>query len=92
MLYQFEHYVYEDLCGDPYFGKTGKIRDNFIVDCSDVKAEDLLNKLNKANRSYYAREPIDEYDDDCADEDYWRCEPYKLNVTPIKEIIEKYKL
>jgi len=92
MLYVFEHYKYEDLCGDDYYGKTSKIEQQFIIDLNNDEASKLLDRLNEKNHSFYARDPEDDWDRDFLDEDYWRYYPYELKVSTMEEIIKKYRL
>lgn len=92
MLYVFEHYKYEDLCGDDYYGKTSKIEQQFIIDLNNDEASKLLDRLNEKNHSYYAREPEYEWELNCDDEDYWRFYPYVLKVSTMEEIVKKYRL
>ena len=80
--YQIYHRKYGDICGDSWYGKHATITNLAIVYGEESEVKDIVDDLNKANNSYYAEEePVDEYDDDFCDEDYYSYEEVKF-VTP----------
>lgn len=88
--WEIYRYIYEDVCGDSYYGKQSKHKSiGFVTDTEDnIKV--LVNKLNERNHSYYAKsEPEDEWDDDYVDEDYISYREIKIET--LEQIESRYR-
>ena len=80
--YKIVHTIYGDVCGDSYYGKSRKSYNVGLIYAEESEMQKLVDDLNKANRSFYAKsEPEDEYDEDYCDEDYYYFEKVKF-LTP----------
>ena len=89
--WEIYHYTYGDVCSDPYYGKYGKYETIGFVTDTEENIRSLVEKLNKNNHSYYAKdEPEDECDKDFFDEDYISYNEFQ--TTTIKEIENKYRV
>lgn len=92
--YVIKHVVYGDICGDSYYGKDYKTSVCYTVACDLDTIKDIVNKLNKLNKSYYGKdEPEDEFDRDYVDEDYFTFEEVAVDTPDevIAKIRERYK-
>lgn len=96
-LFHIIHYKYGDVCGDPYYGKTGRIISVNTVCCSEQAANTAINLLNKFNGSFWAKEITAEMADkldysdysDYLDEDYFYYEEVGV-TTSVVDLVKKY--
>lgn len=86
-LFAIVHYTYSDVCGDDYYGKEGRCISSDLVFCTERQVEKAVSLLNKLNNSYRSREPMDECDIDCVDEDYFYYK--KVEPTTPMEVIKR---
>ena len=85
--FEIIHYEYGDVCSDMYYGKKGEIISDDIVFDTEKAVIDAVKRINEKNRSVFPRdEPVDEYDDDWMDCNYF----YYIEVKPmsLEEVIE----
>ena len=81
-LFQITHVVYEDVCGDSYYGKDFKNTSYTVYD-TEQKVSIAVELLNKANMSYYGREPEDELDFYYDNQDYYCYKEVKPEISII---------
>ena len=87
--WEIYHYIYGDVCGDSYYGKSSERKTIGFVTDKEENIKSLVKKLNQKNHSYYAKaEPEDEWDADFLDEDYISYIEFKTNT--LAEIESKY--
>ena len=68
--FEIYNYIYEDVCGDSWYGKSGTFYHiGFVMDTEEnVKA--LVNEINAKRGSRYPHKPESEWDRDCDDANY----------------------
>lgn len=96
-LFHIIHYKYGDICGDPYYGKDGKIVSVDTVCCSEQVVKVAVNLLNKFNGSFWAKEITAEMENeldyseysDYFDEDYFYYEEVGV-TTSVVNLVKKY--
>ena len=87
--WEIYHFKYGNICPDDYYGKeTRRETIGFVTD-TEENVKSLVEKLNKKNRSYYAKDcPEEEWDRYCEDEDYISYTELKINT--LEEIEKRY--
>ena len=86
-MFNIIHYTYGDTCGDDFYGKESRYLSIDVVYSTEQKVKIAVELLNKANHSFYRHDPVDEWDDDYEDEDYYYYEEIKP-VTAL-EVLKK---
>lgn len=90
--WEIYNYIYEDVCGDSWYGKDVKlVTIGFVIDTEDnVKA--LVDEINAKRRSRYPRaKPEDEWDRDFEDADYIAYAEYgNVKISTFDEIKNHY--
>lgn len=86
-IYEIVRHVYGDICPDSYYGKSLVETTIAHVQDTEENVKDAVDKLNQKNHSYWAREPEDEFDSDCVDEDYYFFREHEVKLTPLKDVV-----
>ena len=80
--------IYEDVCGDDYYGKEDKSYVLGYVCCTEEEVQQLVDDLNERHHSYYRRDPTEEElefgIEDYQDENYFLYTEYKVEFQDIE--------